>query len=151
MHLLAAPYMGQPLCIKCHAILTYIRTRRHTQACEACVFLRPCFIGSLTPPHPLTGFGLVSVTKPDVFRWHKFQELLFQDRSRPPFLWREWDSRLSSNGLSWRCYSRRHSASLNCDYNGIIAYRHHQIAVRGLDARFRQSGCRSVGLANEAS
>lgn len=105
----------------------------------------------MPPPHPLAGFGRVSETKPDVFRWHKCQEPLFQNGSPspspapPPPSPREQDVRLSSKGLSGRCCRCRHAASLNCDYNGIIAYRRHQIAVRGLDARFRQSGCRSVG------
>lgn len=127
--------------------MPYLHTQTHTSPCSMCIFKTMFYwLSDAAPPHPLAGFGRVSETKPDVFRWHKCQEPLFQNQ-RPASPPRERDARLLSKGLLRRCCRCRHSASLNCDYSSIIAYRRHQIALRGLDARFRQSGCRSVGLA----
>lgn len=49
-----------------------------------CIFKTVFYWLSEGPPHPLAGFGRVSETKPDVFRWHKCQEPLFQNRSPSP-------------------------------------------------------------------
>lgn len=128
-------------------------TQTHTSPCSMCIFKTVFYWLSDAPPPILSQALAVSVKPSQMSSAGTNVKSLFSRIGAPPprpLPPRERDGRLSSKGLSGRCCRCRHSASLNCDYNGIIAYRRHRIAVRGLDARFRQSGCRSVGLAGEA-
>lgn len=134
--------------------MPYLHTQMHTSPCSMCIFKTVFYwLSDAAPPLILSQALAASVKPSQMSSAGTNVKSLFSrigaptPPASPP---RERDGRLSSKGLLGRCCGCRHSASLNCDYSGIIAYRHHQIALRGLDARFRQSGCRSVGLAGEA-